>query len=153
MNKKITEKDILKFLKKQFIMQIATISKNKPHASVILYYVDKDFNFYFTTHKNSYKSKNLLKNKKISFTIWKHDKILVQADGVVSIIKNTKEKYRIYNKLIKSASIGKNFWPPLFHIKGKKYIVFKIKPQWMRILNLSEKTITSKTSPFTEIKF
>jgi len=153
MAKKIKKEDVLKFLKKHFIMEIATISKNKPQASVVLYYIDDNFNIYFETHKETYKSKNLLKNPSISLTIWEHSKMLVQADGTTSVVKNKKRQHEIMDKLAESASMDEGFWPPLFRTGGKKYILFKIKPNWIRELDLVEKNITSKETPFVEIKF
>lgn len=147
------KKKALDFLKQQFIMQIATSYKNKPAAAVVIYAIDNKFNIYFATHKDSRKSQNLLKNSNISLSIWKERESLVQADGVVSIVRETKEQSKIMDMLADTATNDKNFWPPLFRIKGDEYIFFKTKLSWARVLDLEPMTISQKESPFVELKF
>lgn len=148
-----TKESILQFLREHFIMEIATCLDNKPAASVMLYALNDDFSLYFATHKDSYKSQNLQKNPQISLCIWEHLKALVQMDGKVEVVENEQEKSVAMDKLADAATKDKEFWPPLFRIKGDEYIIFKMSPQWGRLLDLSRSTITQEETPFVEIDF
>lgn len=146
-------KIILDFLRTQFIMEIATSHKDKPAASIVLYMVDDDFNFYFVTHNDSYKSQNLLNNPRISLAIWKHQEMLVQVDGAAQPVIDEREKERLMDELADAATNDEAFWPPVFRIKGDKYIIFKVTPHWLRSLDLTRNTIRQEDSPFTELTF
>ncbi len=133
-------------------MQIATVSGDQPGVSVMLYTVDDDMNFYFGTHKDSFKIKNLLANPKVSAVVWEFGKIQVQINGSASPVEDSSEQAEAMEKLADSATMNSDFWPPLFRIKGGDYILMKIKPNWMRVLDLTNNTIRQEESPFIEIK-
>ena len=151
MSKQYKEEEVLNFLKDNFIMSVATVSDNKPAASVMLYAVDDDFTMYMATHIDSYKSKNLIANPKIGISIWEKEKMLVQIDAVVEKIESEVDVESTLNKLAESASKEDDFWPPVFRIKGGDYIVFRIKPYWIRALDLNQNTLRQEDSPFTII--
>lgn len=146
------KKEVLSFLHRNFIMSIAVSKDNKPAASILLYHVDDDFTFYFATHTDSYKAKILKVNPQISIAIWEHNDMLIQADGEAMEVTNPAKKIEIIDKLAYSSGKGPDFWPPLLRIKGKDYIVFKIKLSWMRMLDLKQDTMTQIDSPFYEIE-
>lgn len=148
----LTKKNsVLAFLKQNFVMNAAICADNKPFASVLLYYVDDDFNFYFASHTDSYKVRILKENPRINLTVWQHNQMHVQADGLAEEVTEDENKLHIVDMLAESASKSKDFWPPLFRIKGQGYSVFKIKVTWMRMLDLVQNTITQVDSPFTVI--
>lgn len=143
---------MMTFLKEQFVMEIATSEDNKPAASVVIYVIDDDLNFYFVTHKDSRKSQHLLKNPQISFSIWEFLKMSVQVDGATSVVEDEAKKAWVVDAFGDAATRDPNFWAPIFRIKGGEYIVFKIKPTWMRVLDLTRNTVRQQETPFTEIK-
>ena len=145
------KQEVLDFLRSQFIMSIAVAEDNKPSSSILLYYVDDEFNFFFATHRSSHKAQKLLKNPQISLSVWEHKNMMVQADGVASEIVNEQDKLAIIDKLAESSMKGQDFWPPLLRIGGQDYIVFKIKLNWLRKLDLKRDTMTQLESPFTDI--
>lgn len=145
------KQEVLEFLKRNFVMNIAVSIDNKPSSSVLLYYVDDNFNFFFTTHADSFKAKILKSNPKISMSIWEHNQMLVQADGEVTEITEEEQKLKVIDKLAESASMKKDFWPPLLRIRGENYVVFKIIPNWLRKLDLTNNSISSINSPLTNI--
>lgn len=145
------KQEVLNFLRSQFIMSIAVAEDNKPSSSILLYYVDDEFNFFFATHRSSFKAQKLLKNPHISLSVWEHKNMMVQADGVASEIVNEQDKLAIIDKLAESSMKGQDFWPPLLRIGGQDYIVFKIKPNWLRKLDLKRDTMTQVDPPFTDI--
>ncbi len=144
--------EILTFLRKNFIMSAAVSADDAPSSTILLYYVDDDLNFYFATHTDSYKTRKLQKNPKISLSIWQHKEMLIQVDGNAEEVKESSRKLEIVDHLAESANKGEDFWPPLFRIAGEDYIVFKITPTWIRKLDLTRDTMTQEDSPFTEIK-
>jgi nitroimidazol reductase NimA-like FMN-containing flavoprotein (pyridoxamine 5'-phosphate oxidase superfamily) len=144
--------EILDFLRSQYIMSVAVCEDNKPSSSILLYYIDDELNIYFATHADSIKAKKLKINPLISLSVWEHKKMLIQADGEVSEVVEEDAKLNIIDKLAESSSKGDNFWPPLLRIKGGEYTVFKIKPIWLRRLDLKTDTMTQTDSPFSEIK-
>lgn len=151
MDQETIKKEVLAFLKANIIMSIAVCSNNKPISSILLYYVEDDFTFYFATHESSYKAKVLLENPAVSLSVWKFNDMLVQVDGTAQPIRDEHEKLAMVDKLAESASKEKDFWPPLLRIKGNDYIVFKITPTWMRQLDMKQNTISQTESPLTEI--
>ena len=148
---KITKEEVLIFLKEHYLMQIATVSKDQPGVSVMLYTVDDEMNFYFGTHKDSFKINNLLSNPKISIVVWEFGKIQVQLNGIATPLTDQSEQEKILDQLADSATKDANFWPPLFRINGGEYIIMKIKPTWMRVLDLTNNTIRQEDNPFTTI--
>lgn len=149
--KVITPIEALEFMRTQFIMNIACVNGDTPISSVLLFYIEDDFTVYFATHKDSYKSQALLSNSKVSMSIWEHNKMLIQADGEATEISDLDEALAVIDKLAESSIKGDEFWPPLLRIKGDSYIVFAIKPIWMRALDLSRDTLTQDDSPFSTI--
>jgi general stress protein 26 len=145
------KQELLTFLRSTFIMSIAVSENDKPTSSILLYYVDDELNFYFATHTDSYKTKKLLHNPVLSLSVWKPNEMLIQADGTTEVVTEPTEKLHIVDMLAESAGKGEDFWPPLFRIGGEDYIVFKIKPTWIRKLDLVQNTMTQIDSPFTEI--
>lgn len=134
-------------------MQIATATpKGKPQVNVMLFAVDKEFNFYFTTHKSSRKAKNLKQNNRISITVWKHKQMMVQADAKVAPLTKEPEINHALDLLADKATMDDEFWPPLLQIEGNDYIIYKAKPSKITALDLSKPTIHKATSPFTVIK-
>lgn len=146
------KKEAYEFLKDNFIMNLAFTNGDKPSATVLLFYVDEELNFYFATHRNNYKTQTILENPKVSLNVWEHKTMMIQADGIAEEVEGKEKQLDIIDKLAESADKGEDFWPPLFRIGGDDYIIFKIKPTWMRKLDLVQDTITQVGSPFTEIK-
>jgi nitroimidazol reductase NimA-like FMN-containing flavoprotein (pyridoxamine 5'-phosphate oxidase superfamily) len=143
--------EISHFLNNNFVMQIAISRNNKPSASVVIYFVDEDLNFYFATHSDSFKAQILISNPQISLCVWKDRQMLVQADGTVSEITDHDQVMDTIHKLLEGAKKGDDFWPPLLKIKGDSYSVFKITPTWLRKLDLSSPSVREGESPFAEL--
>ncbi|MBI2414518.1 pyridoxamine 5'-phosphate oxidase family protein [candidate division WWE3 bacterium] len=149
LNTNDTREDKLMTLKSFPIMNIATINKSNPLSSVVLFYVDNDLNFYFVTRENSYKAKSLLEDNKISFSVWNQNQMIVQADGVASVFVDKENK--IINEIVESLKLLGEFWPPLLSFSESDYILFKIKPNWLRALNIKDQKIATEKPSFTFI--
>lgn len=146
-----TKKDAISFLKENFVMEIATCKDNKPAVSPIIYVMDDEFNFYFVTYRQSFKAQNLINNPRCSFTVWQFLKMCIQADGETSIVEDEAKKEWVVEAFADAATKDPNFWAPIFRIKRGDYCVFKIKPTWMRILDLTHNTVRQEDSPYIEI--
>lgn len=145
------KREILNFLREYPIMSIAVSLDNKPMASVVVFTVADDFTFHFVTQKNSYKAKALLKNPQISMAIWKINDTLVQADAVVNPVPEA--QIDAYLSAIAASNEKLNdFWPPLVRISDDEYVVFEIKPTWLRVLDLKSNTIKALDTSYKEIK-
>ncbi len=152
MNEKYTKEDVLKFLQSNYLMNIATVGNDKkPSSSIMLYTIDDNFNIYMATHADSYKAKKIIENNFIGISVWEENKMLVQIDAEVEILKDEQLIIENLELLAKSATKNKAFWPSLFRVEGKEYIVFKVVPYWIRALDLERNTITQETSPFSTI--
>jgi uncharacterized pyridoxamine 5'-phosphate oxidase family protein len=152
-----TQKEILSFLQSQQIMSIAVINGEKPISSILAYAIDDDFSFYFITHPQSFKAIALQAHSKVGLSVWEKSKMLVQADGVASVVP-PEDREVAMGKIATAMSEVDNFWPPLFRVVGsgpesREYIIFKIKPTWLRALDLSHITIKEQELPFSEYTF
>lgn len=152
MVKNYSKEEVLTFLRKNPIMNLAFMGDRKPHATVLLFHVTDDFTFYVGMRTNSYKGVALQHNPAVSFSVWKHDEMSVQADGFASVIDFDKVDDAI-TKITSSITQIEKFWPPVLRIEGDGYIAFEIKLTWLRALDLSHPTISEVGSPFTEFKF
>jgi len=68
------------------------------------------------------------------------------------IFVNEKRKEWVIDAFADAATKDSNFWAPIFRIKRGDYCLFKIKPTWMRVLDLAHSTVRQESSPSTEIK-
>jgi nitroimidazol reductase NimA-like FMN-containing flavoprotein (pyridoxamine 5'-phosphate oxidase superfamily) len=153
MRKKYTKKEILNFLRNQPVMSIAISSGRVPRSSILIFAVDKDFNFYFATGVKSNKVKVLMKNKSIDFSIWEYKKILVHGFGEAKLLKSEKEIEKALTRLAKVAGEMKDFWPPLINLWNQDYAIFKVKSKKLKILDLKNDNIKDGKVSFTEINF
>ncbi len=132
-------------------MTIAVAKDNLPSSSVVAFHVEDDFTCYFVTQRKSFKANILAVNDKLSFSVWKLDEMLVQADARAHLVPQG-EDVPYFEKIAKSVSVLESFWPPLAQISDDEYVVFAVKPYWMRVLDLKIKTIKVQNLPFTEVK-
>lgn len=145
------KEQVLAFFKSYPIMNIAVAKENLPSSSVVAFHVEDDLTCYFVTQKKSFKANILTVNDKMSFSVWKLDEMLVQADARAHLIPH-EEATSFIEKIAKSISVLENFWPPLAQISDDEYVVFAVKPYWMRVLDLKVKTIKVQNLPFIEVK-
>lgn len=146
-----TDKEVLAFLKDHYIMQMGTAtSKAIPQVNVMLYAVNDDFSFFCATHRDSLKARNLLQNPIASLAIWAHDKMLVQVQANVIEVKGD-EVEKAIDMLGEAAAQDESFWPPVLRIEGGSYIVFKLIPKKLSVLDLASKHLREEDSPFTQI--
>lgn len=142
--------EVLDFLRRNPIMTIAVCADDRPMSSVLLYYVDNDFNFYFGTKERTYKARALKRVPKISLSVWEHKKMLVQADGLAEVVISEAEE--ILDRIISSTLNIDDFWPPVLHTEEDPYMIFKITTNWLRVMDLSNSNISTIEPPFQLIQ-
>ena len=150
MSRKYTKEEIVDFLRSVSVMSIAVELDGQPISSVLLFAVDDDLIIYFATRTDSFKSKALSKNQKISLSVWEHRKMLVQAKGFAEKITDSGESEIALDKIVNSAQNIENFWPPILSITGGEYEIFRLKLDWIRVLDLSDLMIKEEEMPFSE---
>lgn len=67
------KKELLDFLKSQKIIIIATYDNGDIWTSNVYYGIDENFNFYFSSGKDSKHSKQIVNNSKVSFSVVWYD--------------------------------------------------------------------------------
>ena len=148
----ITKQAIISFLRQVNILTLALTGERGPISSPLLFAVEDDLShFYIATHRDSFKSSALQNNPRFSFSVWQFGKMLIQVDGIATEVKDEAATSSILDQLAKAASNLAGFWPPVLRIEGEGYIVFQLKPTWMRALDLSSNTILAGDNPFIEI--
>lgn len=148
----ISKAQIVDFLRSVAIMSLAACRDNTPLATVLLFAVDDNLIFYFVTRSHSRKAETIRNNPKVSFSVWEHQKMLVQVEGEAQQILNETEANQALEKVVQATNNIQDFWPPVLNIDAQdEYAIFKITPHWVRALNLSNKNIQTKESPFTQI--
>ncbi len=141
MSGKFTKEIVLNFLREVSVMSIAVNLNDKPISSVVAFYVDNDFSFYFATKRNTYKDQALRRNLKISLSVWEHNRMHIQASGDAREIADQQELDDTVKLIKKSISHLKNFWWPIQAIKAGDYVAYKIHIEWLRVLDLSNSTV------------
>jgi nitroimidazol reductase NimA-like FMN-containing flavoprotein (pyridoxamine 5'-phosphate oxidase superfamily) len=147
----ITKEEVTSFLKTNFVANISTTDGDKPTCSPIIYVIDDELNFYFVTNTDSFKAKNIVNNPKVSLSVWEFLKMSVQLDGEASEVTEEPKKEWVVEAFGDAATKDPNFWAPIFSIKRSDYVVYKIKPTWLRVLDLSHSTVRAKLTPYTQI--
>lgn len=149
---KISKQDVIKFLRSVNIMSLAACHGDKPISTILLFAVDDELNFYFSTRSETYKTKALEANPNVSMAIWEHKKMLIQVDGKAERIEDLEKVNEVIDMLAESVSRIGDFWPPVVRFKDKgEYTAFKISPYWLRSLDLTNESIRENEDPFTEI--
>ncbi len=153
MEKIWTKEAVLKFLRDNPLASLAINGKDYPVSSMVLFYVDDDFNLYFGTGRESFKAKALLEDPKISFSGWKAGEALMQWSGTAEEVVEQKEIDARMDDIIQETKQLQDFWPPMLGVWKKGYILFKIRIGFLRVLDLSEAHLKESASKFTDFKF
>lgn len=142
-----THKDTaINFLKERnrLTAVIATVSDDgSPHAAVIYYFVDEDFNFYFLTATNTRKYKHLLANPRASITTGFGPKYTtIQGDGTTALLTkgSDEENHAIALIKVRLQEHDNTTWPifQLEEFEDESIAVFKFVPDSLQLLNLEQ---------------
>ncbi|PIS05247.1 MAG: hypothetical protein COT81_02175 [Candidatus Buchananbacteria bacterium CG10_big_fil_rev_8_21_14_0_10_42_9] len=124
------------FLQKHFLAVVATADNSgKPEAAAVFYDIDDDFTLHFMTRETSRKAKNIFDNKKVALVINDNQELVtVQLEGEAEL---DKEGFmHLADKLAQKPSLEKlNL--PVFKLPGSNVITYKVKLNWLRMLDWS----------------
>ncbi len=133
-NTENARKDALSFLKHHKTGVLATVAPGGgPHASMVFYTVDDNFNIFFLTLIDSRKFVALEANPKVAFTVSTPDvPQTLQMEGVamdISLDDEAKEKLPLLMEVLNSNNW---FYGPISKLDPKDIVVVWIKPTWVR---------------------
>jgi len=137
-----TKQQILDFLKTNALAVAATVSpKNEPQAATVIYMADDDFNFYFVTRRHTRKVENLESNKNVALVVGTQAApITIQANGEAELLNEKNELGQFIQKLSEKKNLEEMYYGPFLNLPGLDFVVFKVKPKWMRALYLNTET-------------
>ncbi len=139
------KKMVLKFLLSQPFISLSTATPTgEPHDSVMLFAVDDDFTISCATHEESYKAQLMAANMVVAGSTFEIGNAYVQFHGTATRIKSQAKILKVLDQLAKKADQANNFAPPIYKFPGENFVMFSIKPNWLRYMSLAENLITEK---------
>jgi hypothetical protein len=148
--KKYTKEEVLKFLRENPIMSAAMCGgSERPVATILLFEIGDNFTVGFATKVGTYKDKALKINPLMSMAVWKNKEMEVQMSGRASEVTDETELDALLDKLALSVDRVDGFWAPVLKYSGE-YVCYKMKPDWIRVLDLSSDSISESESGFME---
>ncbi len=133
---------VLKYLKTQRLMSLATANKNNPWACTVYFAVDNDLNLYFVSAPAADHCRYLTKNKYVSCSIYDSQqkvnskKVGLQLRGTVEVISKVSEirkALELWNKANPGAEEYINYENMQKKVITSK--VYKIKPRVIKYFN------------------
>ena len=152
MPKKFSNAEIVEFLETVPMMSLAMTEDDQPISSLVLFHADKDLTIFFVTLKSSKEVSILNKNKKVGASVFGFKEMLVQFTGVVKQITSPIEVEDSLNKIAESAGNIKDYWPPILQIRDQDYVIYKVVPKTLHVLDLSSKKILEVGELYSEVK-
>jgi|GEM_PF-3124702 len=126
--------------------------RGRPFGVVVLFDIDEDWNMYFFGDEFSHKHGIMMENPRFAATAYELGAAYVQMAGSVETI----ESETVYNaclvRLAKKASKIKDFWPPLLDLRKGDYVLYKLVPEWIHAMPLSDRPKGQFEPRFLEIK-
>ncbi len=116
-------------------MVISTVSSTgEPQAAVVYYFVDEHFNFYFMTSIGSKKCENIKENGKVAFVVGTGPEVITVQGGGTAKALDQKEA-EIFFQMIEQIALKSSYQWPLLTLAKNGFCTFRIKPNWMVLLN------------------
>lgn len=126
--------DALAFLKRHKVGVVATFAgEYQPHASMVYYTADDDFNIYFLTLMSTRKYKALQAHPQVAFTVSTPDvPQTLQIEGMATDISLDKEAEKKKEELFAVLNSNPWFYPPASKLDPAESVVVWIRPTWIR---------------------
>ncbi|HEY4502046.1 MAG TPA: pyridoxamine 5'-phosphate oxidase family protein [Candidatus Paceibacterota bacterium] len=127
-------KDALSFLRHHKTGVLATIAPSgEPHASMVYYTADDDFNVYILTLIDSRKFAAIQANPKAAFTVSMPDvPQTLQIEGVAMDISLDEEAKEKMGGLVDVLNSNNWFYGPIIKLDPKERVIIWLKPSWVR---------------------
>ncbi len=146
------KKDALAFLERHKTGVLATAAlSGAPHASLVYYTADEDFNIYFLTQASSRKFMTIGENPRVAFTVSTPDvPQTLQLEGVARDITEDAEASKKRDALFEVLNSNPWFYAPISKLDPADTVVVWIKPSFVRWADYAFEENGSK-NVFTEI--
>lgn len=126
--------DALAFLKRHRTGVLASAGHdNIPHASVVHYTADDQFNLYFMTLTNSRKYEAIRAHPQVAFTIFTEDQPqTLQMEGMASDFSSDDKAGLKKDELFDILNKNPFFYPPITKLDIHDTALVWIQPKWIR---------------------
>lgn len=127
---------ILRFLQSHPVGTLATVDPNgDPHAAVIYYFVDDNFNVVFTTKRETRKFDNLSHHNHAMLVAYETgSQTTVQVTGVATEIQDIEEAESAFRSMLAaSMATSKAGVPPITKLYAGRYVAMRLKPVQIRM--------------------
>lgn len=131
--------DALKFLRDNETAVVATSFESQPHASVVYYFVNDDFEIFFITKRNTHKNIHTAFNPKVALTIgFGPERINIQIRGLAELLEGDGKLDAIADIIANYTRKGIKTLPiqQMKELKSQHAVVYKVVPQEMSFMNL-----------------
>ncbi|HVY72654.1 MAG TPA: pyridoxamine 5'-phosphate oxidase family protein [Candidatus Paceibacterota bacterium] len=127
-------KDALAFLKRHKTGVLATRGEAVgPHASMVYYTADDDFNIYFVTLENSRKFKALSAHPQVAFVVATPDvPQTLQIEGMAVDITTDTQVAQKKDEIMQVLNSNPNFYAPITKMDPSEVVVVWLRPTWVR---------------------
>lgn len=134
----VARADALAFLKGNRAGVIATVSaEGKPHASVVYYVTDDNFNIYFITKIDSRKYRSIKANPSIAFTVGQLDTPrTLQIEGVAVEMLGEEDKKAHVPDIMDMLSKNNPSYLPIAKMDSEVVLMW-VEPKWIRWADFS----------------
>jgi len=114
---------------------IATVGDDgAPYAAEVFIAADRSLRLYFLTKDSTRKAVNLAKDNRVAFNIVEGT-FGIQVRGRAAVLKG-RERVAALKSLVQKAASMPDIWPPVSRMADGGYIVFRVRPTSIRILDL-----------------
>ncbi|MFZ2523586.1 MAG: pyridoxamine 5'-phosphate oxidase family protein [Minisyncoccia bacterium] len=143
MDEKKIRDDVVRFLKENSVIVVATSYKDNPKVSPVYFVSDDDLNFYFATKRKTEKYIDASLNSRVAFVVGVGpEHISVQGHGRIEMVVNEGERERIVGLLTGKQNLLGIIKRPIDELVGLREsykVVFKIVPDEMYFMNLDSR--------------
>lgn len=108
---------------------------NNPHATVIYFSVDTDFNIFFTTKSDTHKHDNLKHNKHAMFTVFEPvSQTTVQIIGEALLVDGEAKSQEVFRSTVAaSMATSEGGIPPISKLQAGDYVAYQLTPKQIRM--------------------
>lgn len=131
-----TKARIFGFLESNPVGVLATVEPGgRPHAAVIYFFVDKDFNILFTTKSDTKKHTNLQNDKNAILVIFESSsQTTVQITGTAECITDSRVAEQALKHTLRAAEqTSESGVPPIAKFYDGDYVAYIFKPSKIRM--------------------
>jgi uncharacterized protein YhbP (UPF0306 family) len=135
----ILEEDTYDFLRDGHTAVVATCLDSTPHATTVYYDIDKDFNFYYLTKRNTQKNIQTAFNPRVSLVVGTGpEHITVQARGRAEVLTDLEKEEAIDRMILRYTEIGVSKLPIQYmeNLKDQAVVAYKVIPSEIMFMNM-----------------